>query len=415
MAIENRRECADCGLIQRLPPIPDGEAAACARCARLLRRADVDSVGFARVAAVLATLLFALALSTPALELRLMGRSTTSTLFTGPAALRGAQLPGLAVVVLFALAIMPAVKLTLELLVLFGARSGRRPPWLRWGFAWLDRIAPWSMVEVFLLGSFVAYSRLRALAHVEVGPGLWALGGAMVCMVATDTLDREALWEELEPNGIRTLHAPSAAAGAAPIGCDACGWVETAIEGDRCARCNHVVSVRKANSLARTWAFLVAAVLLYLPANMLPVMTVKQLGRGGPTTILHGVVELARQRLWPLAALVLLASIVVPMIKLASLAALLIMTHLGSAAWLPGRTRLFRFLRAIGRWSMIDVFMLSILVGAVRLGAIATVAPGTGAAAFCAVVIATMVATEVFDPRLMWDAAQTGTRKADAP
>ena len=150
---------------------------------------------------------------------------------------------------------------------------------------------------------------------------------------------------------------------------------------------------------------LLTAALLYIPANILPVMTVQRFGRGAPSTILGGVVELAEARMWPLALLVLLASVVVPMVKLVSMAVMLVMTQRGSAAGLRGRTRMFRFVHAIGRWSMIDIFMLATLVGVVRLGFISTILPGLGAGAFCAVVIATMLATEMFDPRWMWDAA----------
>jgi paraquat-inducible protein A len=153
------------------------------------------------------------------------------------------------------------------------------------------------------------------------------------------------------------------------------------------------------------WALLVAAAVLYVPANVLPVMTIRRLGGGEPTTILNGVVELAHAHLWPLAVLVLLASIIVPIFKLVSLVAMLTMTHRRSPAWLRGRTRLFRLVKFVGRWSMIDIFMLSVLVGVVRFGTIASVLPGIGAAAFCAVVLVTMAATEVFDPRFMWDQA----------
>lgn len=150
---------------------------------------------------------------------------------------------------------------------------------------------------------------------------------------------------------------------------------------------------------------MVAAVVLYVPANALSIMTVTRLGRGGPHTILSGVIELFDDHLWPLALIVLLASVVVPLVKLAALAVMLVATHRGSAGALLGRTRLFRVIAVIGRWSMIDVFALTTLVALVQMGILATVLPGNGAVAFSAVVILTMLATECFDPRLMWDAA----------
>jgi paraquat-inducible protein A len=145
---------------------------------------------------------------------------------------------------------------------------------------------------------------------------------------------------------------------------------------------------------------------LYIPANILPVMTVVRLGRGEPDTILSGVWALAAAGMWPLALLVFFASITVPVLKLAALAWLVLSTRAGSAARLRERTRLFRIVDAIGRWSMIDVFMVAILTAIVRLGALASVTPGPGVVAFCAVVMLTMVAAECFDPRLMWDRAR---------
>ena len=400
------RECRDCGLFQRLPEIPDGEAAVCARCDALLRRVATHSLLFARANAVAAASLFVLALTLPLVEMRILGRLGVSTVFSGPDLLRENGMVLLAVAVVTTLVLMPAAKLAIELTVLFGICVPRGLAWL---FGWLEHISPWSMVEVFLLGSVVAYSRLKALAQVDVGLAALALGGTMLAIVAIDaTLDREAIWQALEARTPHPEHKrpPSTSPGGSArlIGCSECRRVVHAEEGDRCVRCAHHLSVRK-GSLDRVWALLVAAVLLYIPANVLPVMTVKRMGKGDPTTILNGVVELAQDHLWPLALLVLLASIIIPIFKLVSLAGLLVMTHRRSPLLLKARTRLFRFIKFVGRWSMIDIFMLSVLVGVVHFGPIASILPGTGAVAFCAVVLLTMAATEVLDPRLMWDAA----------
>jgi paraquat-inducible protein A len=408
--LDHWRECRECGLFQRLPAIPDGEAAVCARCSALLRRATPDSIQFARISTVVAALLFVLALSLPLVDLSVLGRFASSTVFSGPDVLRDQGFPALGLVLLATLVLMPAVKLALDFTVLFGMYVTPTPRWLPWLFGWRDHLSPWAMVEVFLLGSLVAYTRLKALAHVEVGPAAMALGGVMLCLVATDaTLDREAIWRALHAKGPhpatrRTSPRPRGERSARLIGCDECAYVDDASEGERCRRCGHPLSVRR-GPLHRIWALLLAAALLYVPANVLPVMTIKRLGKGGPTTIANGVVELAQAHLWPLALLVLLASLLVPMFKLLSVAAMLVMTHRRSPWRLQGRTRWFRLVKTIGRWSMIDIFALGVLVGVVRFGAIATVRPGMGALAFCAVVVITMAATEMFDPRRMWDAA----------
>jgi paraquat-inducible protein A len=311
-------------------------------------------------------------------------------------------LPALAVVVLATLVVLPAMKLAVILSALFGARLSHPPRWLAWVFGCLDHLSPWAMLEVFLLGSFVAYTRIRSMAAIEVGTAMYALGGAMLALVAVDaTLDREAIWQELAPDRER---GSSRCDARRLLGCHECGKVARSEHGDRCPRCLHVLHRRKTNSLARAWAFALTALVLYIPANVFPAMTIEQTGRRRAHTILNGVYELAHDHMWPLALLVLLASVVVPVMKLVSLGVMLVMTHRRSGVGLVARTRLFRFVRAVGRWSMIDIFMLASLVGVVRFGAISTVLPGTGAVAFCAVVISTMLATEMFDPRLMWDA-----------
>lgn len=161
---------------------------------------------------------------------------------------------------------------------------------------------------------------------------------------------------------------------------------------------------------------MIAATILYIPANLYPVMTVISMGRGAPDTILSGVVELVQADMLPLALLVFFASITVPVLKLVGLTILLVTTQRRSRARLRDRTVLYRIVEAIGRWSMIDVFMLSILVGLVRLGNLATIEPGLGAISFASVVILTMIAAESFDPRLMWDAAgMNGPQATAAP
>ena len=158
--------------------------------------------------------------------------------------------------------------------------------------------------------------------------------------------------------------------------------------------------------VARTWALLATAAVLYVPANVYPVMTVIRLARGHPSTILGGVQELIEYRMWPLAALVFVASVLVPVLKLVGLGLLLILTQRRSPARLVDRTRLFRLVDFVGRWSMIDVFMLAVLTALVRMGVIGSVTPGWGAVAFGAVVVTTMLAAISFDPRVAWDEAE---------
>ncbi|MEB2346563.1 MAG: paraquat-inducible protein A [Deltaproteobacteria bacterium] len=174
----------------------------------------------------------------------------------------------------------------------------------------------------------------------------------------------------------------------------------------RCPRCGAPLHARKPGSLERTWALVIAAALCYLPANLLPIMTVTSLGKAQSDTIMSGVVYLLHHGMWPLALVVFVASIFVPILKLVILVFLLVSVRRRSR-WRPAeRTRLYRVTEAIGRWSMVDIFVVTILVALVRLGALATIEARSGAVFFGAVVVLTMIAAESFDPRLIWDGCE---------
>jgi paraquat-inducible protein A len=203
------------------------------------------------------------------------------------------------------------------------------------------------------------------------------------------------------------MSAPAATAAAKGLAsCHSCGKLTpldaSAHAGD-CSLCGAALHLRKPNSLTRTAALVLTAAILYVPANVFPIMTVRQFGMGAPSTILGGVEELIEAGLWSLALLILFASIFVPMLKLVSLT-FLVWSVQRRSRWRPrDRTRLYRLTEVIGRWSMIDMFMLSILVALVKLGAVATIEPNLGATFFAAVVVTTMFAAASFDPRLIWD------------
>lgn len=201
--------------------------------------------------------------------------------------------------------------------------------------------------------------------------------------------------------------SPETAARRGYLLCHTCHLVSrAAVPHPCCPRCGAPLHVRKPDSLVRTWALTLTAYILYVPANLLPVMTVTMSGRGEPDTILSGVKELLLGGMWPLALLVFFASITVPVLKLLVLTYLLLSVQFKSR-WRPReRTILYRLTESIGRWSMIDIFVIAILVALVKLGSLATIDAGPGAVAFGGVVVTTMFAAMSFDPRLIWDALE---------
>ena len=403
------RECPGCGLFQFVPTLTPGTVARCSRCTTTLRRARAHPLERSIALTLSSLVLLTVVCATTLMRVQAAGIQHQTDLFAGPAELVDRGMAPLAAVVLFTTAVAPYAKLLGTLYVLIRLHEVRPPSHLRRVFVVVERLTPWSMIEVFVFGVFVAYVKLGDLVKIDLGTGVFALLALTFIMVwAEGALDRDAVWDALDRR--RPSHRKATLARPAPPlanarGCEDCGLVSV-VQADpaSCPRCGSVLHARKPNSVQRTWALLIAAAVLYLPANYYPVLTVVQMGAGAPSTIVGGVRELISSRMYPLAALVFFASIAVPMLKLVGLTVMLVATQTGRSGWLRDRTRLYHVVRWIGRWSMIDIFMEALLGALVRFGAIVTIAPGYGAVAFCAVVILTMVAAETFDPRLMWDA-----------
>lgn len=186
---------------------------------------------------------------------------------------------------------------------------------------------------------------------------------------------------------------------------NAAGVAETIEKPSRCRRCQALLDFRKPDSLSRSWALLISAYLLYFPANLLSVMETRSPFGTEESTILSGIAFLWHSGSWVLALVVFVASVVVPMLKLFSLTYLLVSVQRQSPRVPRARTRLYRWLELIGRWSMLDVYVVAVLVALVQVQSLATIVPGPGVVAFGAVVVLSMLATMSFDPRLIWDAA----------
>ena len=197
------------------------------------------------------------------------------------------------------------------------------------------------------------------------------------------------------------------AAQAGLVSCETCSLLSrpvAAAEPGYCPRCGAELAWRRHHSIQVTWALVLAAAICYIPANVLPVLTTTTLGSSDSDTILGGVVFLYTSGSWPLALIVLVASVMVPLGKLVALSYLLITVQRGALGGSRERTRLYRLVEFIGRWSMLDVFVDTFTVALVQLQPLMAVQPGAGVLFFAAVVVLTMIAAESFDPRLIWDA-----------
>lgn len=272
-------------------------------------------------------------------------------------------------------------------------------PIFRWA-VWLDQ---WSMPDVFLLGSLVGYFRLEQNLQVTIDAGGYCYAAAAILtMICRASLDKRSVWRDIAPE--RT------AAEGDTLSCTTCDLVlPPSFEGGSCSRCGAVVHARKPHSLGRTAALVVAAFVLFFPANLYPMSATTELGRRVPHTIFNGVSLLAQAGLWPLAVLIFCTSIAFPALKIGGLSWCLWSVRTGSRKHLVAKTKLIRLIDEIGRWSNADPFAIVFFVPLMSFSPLVSSSAASGSVAFILVVVLTMFASRTFDPRLMWDAAAGAT------
>jgi paraquat-inducible protein A len=193
--------------------------------------------------------------------------------------------------------------------------------------------------------------------------------------------------------------------------CHACGKAcDISVAGHCCDRCGAPLHARKPNSLTRTWAYLIASLVFYVPANLLPVMNTKMLGSGDDSTIMSGVIEFWSHGAWDIALIIFIASIAVPATKFVALGLLLITVQRGSDWAQRERSKLYRFVELIGYWSMLDVIVVALVAALVKFQALGDIEPRPGILFFGLVVVFTMLAAMSFDPRMIWESRQPEER-----
>ena len=297
----------------------------------------------------------------------------------------------------------------------FGLRSvvlglvlfGRGPRWLGAGFRWALWLDQWAMLDVYLLASFVGYYRLINVseAHVSLEPGgMCFIAAAVLTMLSRATLDARTVWRAV---GGESQADPDQEM----LSCTGCDLVLPAsTAGGRCPRCAAKLHTRMPDAMQRTTALLIAAFLLFFPANIYPMNVSSQLGSTHRYTIFTGISDLFAAGLWQLGVVIFCTSILVPAGKIFAVFWCVLSAWRRSDRHLVAKTRVFRLVAELGRWSKTDPFTIVFFVPLMNFGSLASATAGWGATAFLATSLLTMVASNTFDPRLMWDAA--GARRS---
>ncbi|WP_174286425.1 paraquat-inducible protein A [Sphingomonas bacterium] len=344
----------------------------------------------------------------PLYRVELLTGSRASHVTSGVANFWREHWPLPAITMLLFVLILPLLRFALLSIVLCAIQLGVRSRRLGPSFRVAQTLGVWAMPEVMLLGIYVAYGRLSALFDLKVGGGAVFMAAATVCaLLARACIDDRMVWRAIMPDGGHP---------AGPVlSCAACSMVlPIARDGGDCPRCNARLEPRKTNSVAITTALVSAGLILYLPANLLPMAMTIQLTAPAPYTVFGGIVDLARAGLWGLAVLVFVASFAIPLLKLTGMCWLLWSVHSGSTHGLRLKTRLHHIIHEVGRWSMVDVLAIGTFVPLMQFDQIANAQAMPGMVAFLGVVITTMFSTHSFDTRLLWD-ARDGTRVSERP
>lgn len=403
--------CRHCDTLHRPAVVEPGGIALCRRCGYVLFRRSRFSFRTWSALTASALAVFAIANLFPIASLTLLGKTVEVTLV---GALFQSWQEGhyiLSVMTGLMGFWMPLTQLCFLFWALGCLNRRRLPRDFSYAMRLYDKAAPWSMIPVLMLGIIVAIVKFADLAVLHPGPGVWAFGVLTFMLTGLSRLDARRLWHYAEQAGL----APAAHDPGLPperlAACRSCGYVQEDLHpggAGHCGRCGSIVHKRKPDMQTRVWALILAAAAAYVPANVLPMMEIRSALGESDHTILGGVLELWRLGSWDLALIVFVASIVVPITKLAALALLMLARGWRGDAVQRQRTRLYELVEFIGQWSMLDVFVVILMAAMANFPGVSQIIAGPAAATFGMVVVFTMLAAMSYDPRSGWDHRRTG-------
>lgn len=411
------RACQECDWVVALPALRPNEVATCPRCHHSLVTRHFRPAQRSMAFAISALLALLLAVYFPFVSFTALGIGQKIQLSQTATQLLSFDQPLVAILVSLTIVILPALYLIAVIWLQTGLLRGVPLSFSRPIARSLKHLHPWMMADVFIIGALVSLFKLSGSADVMLGAGFWAFCSfAVLLLMTTRSLDDDWLWfaiagEPLAPKGTQTGRT---AASQQMTSCTTCGLLQSLPDAGlaECERCGERLRPRLPQSLQRTWALLITACVLYIPANVYPIMHSTRLGQTQPQTIIGGVVDLINGGSWPIALIIFTASIIVPVGKILALGWLCLRVGKSNEMTRRSRIRLYRIVEFIGRWSMVDVFVVAILVALIRAGNLMSVTPGPAALAFALVVILTMLAAISFDPRLIWDQSSEPSNQA---
>lgn len=395
--------CRHCDLVQLMPELAPGEEASCSRCGLHLDARHPQPVLRPVLYAGSALFMLLLANLFPFVSMFAAGNSNAMNFFDTSSVLFSEHHQWLAILIWLFIQAVPAACMLAVLYLKLGMLYPL--PACTWVARVLYMLKPWSMVDIFLMGLIISFVKLVADADISLGPSFWAF--CLFCLLHLRTfqvIDRRELWSKIAPYPIPEVEAHAGKTGLQQNLklCQVCTAI-VPLAQSHCSRCNTRVRIRQRASIQNTMALLIAATLLYIPANLLPIMRTVSFGETTDSTIISGLFLMWRDGAYPVAIIILIASVIVPVAKILIMFWLCYLTRLPFSRRQRHSGTIYRLVDWVGRWSMVDVLVVAIMAALVRFDLFMSVYPGVGALVFAAVVILTMLAALSFDPRLLWD------------
>ena len=413
--------CRGCDLLMPNMTAGKGDILTCPRCGAELHRYKKDSINRTAAHCLAGLFLYVPAMLLPLMTFQTLGMFETANIIQSVVSYYRQEFFLVALMVFFSAVLFPFLKLSLGLTVATLIKMRKFPPLLPRLFRLYIHLEDWAMVEVYLLGIMVTVIKMYQTTDISYGLGFYCfIALALVTLGTTDVLDKKLFWAWMERRDAQVVpdiediekldfgSGMITAMEAGLISCHTCKrltiFPDSGIDNSsHCPLCGARLHSRKPDSIARTWALMLTAGLFFIPANILPLMRLDYLGRPDTSTIIDGILHFFRDGSYAVGLIILSASILVPLFKISGLLIILLTIRFKRAIFLQQQAKMFRFIEFIGRWSMLDIFVIAILGVLVHFGFFSSIQAAPAATYFCMVVISTMLAAQTFDPRLLWD------------
>ncbi len=410
--------CPDCSLILRsITPEPH-QIAVCPRCSQQLYRYKHNTIQKAMVLSLTGLCLYMPANMLPLISFSVLGIDTQSSIIQACLSMFDQGQYVIGITVALTTLVFPLLILSGLLLITLGLIRGWQAAWMPRFFRMYHHLIEWAMTDVFLVGVLITIVKMSHTAAVTLNPGFFCFVGLVLATISAHTvIDQELFWSLMERVNQPSPHGEiESATSAAPLEgsdfllCHSCHKLlpadyTTSSDRTDCPRCGHRLHPRKADSIARTWSLILTACILTVPANLLPIMEVEHFGVPDRSTIMDGILYFFREGSYGIGLIIFIASILVPLFKIIGLVIILLSIHFRWRSWLRHKAIMFRYIEFIGRWSMLDIFVITLLCSLAQFGFLSTISAAPAAFYFTGVVLSTMFAALSFDPRLLWDAA----------